>query len=127
MANHYVVFTGGREFDDAEWVNQTMQILVWFYGDSLRVIHGAARGADTLVDRAAKALGVPVKAFPLSNDDWRKAPRAAGHIRNALMADYVEMCVSKGHTAQCVAFPGGGGTNSMMAECERRQISVSAL
>jgi hypothetical protein len=127
MANHYALFSGGRDYDDAEWVAEVMQLLVWIYGDKLRVIHGAARGADTLVDQAAKALGVPVKSFPVTDEDWRNQGKAAGHIRNAAMAAYAEMCRAKGHTTQLLAFDGGAGTSGMMAECERRQISVDSL
>lgn len=127
MSNHYVVFTGGRDFKDKKWVDELMQILVWIYGDDLRVIHGAARGADKLVDNAARALGVRVKDFPVSNDEWKRNPRTAGFIRNAAMASYVEMCRDRGHTVQCIALPGGNGTANMVTEADRRGIPVDAL
>lgn len=46
------------------------------------VIHGAARGADTLAGRVAKRLGIPVLEYPAQ---WRKYGRAAGPIRNQHM------------------------------------------
>lgn len=122
--NHYIAFTGGRDYADDAWVNELMQLLVWLYGPELRVIHGAARGADRLVKEACEALGVRVKPFPA---DWESAPRAAGHIRNGVMAQFLADKRDEGHTCQCIALPGGSGTSSMIAECEKRQIAVDRL
>lgn len=46
------------------------------------VIHGAARGADTLAARAAYQLGFDVRAYPA---DWERYGRSAGPRRNAIM------------------------------------------
>ena len=52
------------------------------------VIHGAARGADTLGKFVAEKIGLKVindgKGFPA---DWRRYGRAAGPIRNQQMID----------------------------------------
>ena len=48
------------------------------------VIHGAARGADTLAGEVAKALNIPVRVFPA---DWLKWGRRAGPLRNQQMLD----------------------------------------
>lgn len=48
------------------------------------VIHGAARGADTCGDFAAKTLRLPVQSFPA---DWERHGKAAGPIRNQRMLD----------------------------------------
>lgn len=48
------------------------------------VIHGAARGADSLAGTAAQELGKKVERFPA---DWEKHGKAAGHIRNQQMLD----------------------------------------
>jgi hypothetical protein len=63
------------------------------------VIHGAARGADTLGAEWATARGVPVEPYPA---DWKRHGRAAGPIRNAAM-------LANGKPAVVVAFPGGQG------------------
>lgn len=52
------------------------------YFDPLVVVHGAARGADTLAGEAAATLGLLVEAHPAR---WEEHGRAAGPIRNREM------------------------------------------
>jgi hypothetical protein len=60
------------------------------------VVHGAARGADTIAARIATALGCHVEAH-LAH--WERYGRRAGHVRNAEM-------VNLGADI-CLAFPRG--------------------
>jgi hypothetical protein len=122
--NHYVLVTGGRDFDDYPRVREAIEILFWVYADKMRVMHGAAKGADALADRAAEELGIPAKAFPA---DWKTHPKGAGPIRNRQMADYLEMCRRKGHSVQVLAFPGGKGTADMCEVAESRGINVDRV
>lgn len=46
------------------------------------VIHGAARGADTIAGRLAAEFGFAVEPYPA---DWNKYGKAAGPVRNTLM------------------------------------------
>lgn len=88
------------------------------------VFHGAARGADALVDRAARRLGLPVRAVPA---EWSRYGRSAGPRRNAVMLQQAHALAA----ARCAAahavgvlvvlFPGGSGTASL-----RRLASGSA-
>lgn len=48
------------------------------------IIHGAARGADTLAGKAAKELNILVIEYPA---EWSKYGKAAGIIRNRVMLD----------------------------------------
>jgi hypothetical protein len=48
-------------------------------------------------------------------------------IRNGAMATYLAMCVEKGHTAQVVAFPGGRGTNDMIAQAAQHGIDADRV
>lgn len=48
------------------------------------IIHGGARGADTLADNWAKAWNVPVEVYFA---DWDKHGKSAGYIRNKEMID----------------------------------------
>ncbi len=48
------------------------------------IIHGAARGADTIAGEEAARCGLEVKAYPA---DWDKYHKAAGPIRNKQMLD----------------------------------------
>ena len=48
------------------------------------VIHGGARGADTLAGTAARILKMQVEVFPA---DWERYGKAAGPMRNQQMLD----------------------------------------
>ena len=71
------------------------------------IIHGAARGVDTLAGQVASELGLNVEAYPA---DWEKYGKAAGPIRNRKMLDlkpdlvlafHNDLTKSKG-TAHCI-------------------------
>lgn len=59
------------------------------------VVHGAARGADTLAALVAKLLKWPAEPHAA---DWKRDGKRAGHLRNARM-------VALGADV-CLAFPG---------------------
>ena len=48
------------------------------------ILHGGARGADTLAGQAAQAVGLPCHVFPAK---WNQYGRQAGFIRNIQMLD----------------------------------------
>ncbi len=48
------------------------------------VIHGGARGADTIAGQEAKRRGLEVRVYPAL---WKKHGRAAGPMRNQQMLD----------------------------------------
>ena len=55
------------------------------------LIHGGARGADTLADRAGRQLGMHIEPHPA---DWQAYGRAAGPIRNRQMVDLgADLCL----------------------------------
>jgi hypothetical protein len=82
------------------------------------------RARIKLADKVAVRLGIPKKAFPA---DWDKHGKAAGAIRNIEMAQYLEWCRRRGHSVQVIAFPGGTGTNHMVAQAEARDIVADRL
>lgn len=49
-----------------------------------RIIHGGARGVDTVAGLAAETLGLPVTVYPA---DWDTHGKAAGPKRNQQMLD----------------------------------------
>jgi len=66
------------------WTNQSLiSMCIRFYNPEI-VIHGNARGADSIAGEEAKKLGIEVKAFPAN---WDLYGRAAGAIRNQQMID----------------------------------------
>ena len=52
--------------------------------DRLVVVHGGARGADTICDRVCRELGV---RRIVVHAEWKKYGRKAGYIRNQQMLD----------------------------------------
>jgi hypothetical protein len=77
-----VLVTGDRHWTNIEAVVRELTKLP---GDSI-IVHGDARGADTIAGVVAEALGFEVRAFPAS---WNVFGRSAGPIRNRHML-YVE-------------------------------------
>lgn len=92
------------------------EVLVWYSGsnDVECIIHGAARGADTLAAEWASLANVPVKAYPAN---WERDGVAAGPIRNRLM-------LLDGKPDFVIAFPGGLGTADMVKIARDAGIQV---
>lgn len=104
---------GGRDYDDWDTVCDE---LTWLMGDHPidLIIHGAAKGADSLAEEFAKASGIASRPFPAN---WKKHGRRAGPIRNQQMLD-------EGKPDLVVAFPGGRGTADMIARAKAAGIEV---
>lgn len=83
-----VMVTGSRAYDDYATILAAFTRIADKHGKCI-LIHGAARGADTLAARAATQLGWDIEPHPVTN--WRNPDgstnRAAGHQRNARMLD----------------------------------------
>lgn len=100
-----VLVCGGREFADRDAVFDALDELHEGQdGPITLLIHGAARGADSLGGEWAASRKVPVRPYPA---DWEKHGRAAGPKRNQQMLD-------EGKPDLVVAFPGGNGTAHMV-------------
>ena len=80
------------------------------------VVHGGARGADTLAGLIAKRLGHSVKVYQA---DWATYHKAAGGVRNQQMLDSGVDWV--------IAFAGGRGTADMVRRAQKRGVPVLHL
>lgn len=122
IVDHYtrvrVLVTGSRSWTDREVIRQALASIPVVHRALTRnvtVVHGAARGADTIAAEEATKLGMAVEAHPA---DWERHGKAAGPIRNgemvALGADVV------------LAFPLGRsvGTRDCMRRAQRAGIAV---
>lgn len=71
---------------DRNWINRDLiyRDLFDLPRGEITIIHGAARGADSIAGEVAKELGYKVEAYPA---DWEKHGRAAGPIRNKKMLE----------------------------------------
>ena len=82
------------------------------------IVHGAAGGADTMADRAARTLKLPIERYPA---DWATYGKRAGFIRNEQMLDTGVGLV--------IAFWDGQsrGTQHAIESAKRRGIPVEVI
>lgn len=102
---------GGRDYADADYIRRFLSAL-----NALRpigkIIHGAARGADTLAGEIAEEMGIEVEEYPA---DWTRDGKAAGPIRNQVMLD-------TGRPDAVLALPGGRGTADMVNRATKSNL-----
>ena len=78
------------------------------------LLHGGARGADRLIDHAARSLAWPVEVIPA---EWGRYGRAAGPLRNGLLLRRaLEEATPAKASVLVVAFPGASGTASLIRQ-----------
>jgi len=111
-----VLVCGGRDFSDREKLHLELDTLHRLTPISC-VIHGAARGADSLAAEWAAERHISIEEFAA---DWAKQGRAAGPIRNATM-------LSIGRPELVVAFPGGKGTANMVQQARKAGLRVQVV
>jgi hypothetical protein len=90
---------GGRTYADRERLYYVLDAYHKKFGISV-LIHGAARGADSLAAEWAHNRGVDSRSYPAN---WQLYGRRAGFVRNAQMLE-------EGKPDDVIAFPGGKGT-----------------
>ena len=119
-----ILVCGGRDYNDRK---QVASVLDTYLGQPLLIIHGAARGADSLADAWAKNHeqdDVRVKPYPAKWLDTSIDPpvrlRNAGPVRNALM-------LAEGKPDLVIAFPGGTGTDDMVKKARRAGVRVRRI
>lgn len=109
-----VIVCGGRDFNDASLLGDTLDRLHGEKGKIRLLITGMARGADDLAEQWALERGVVCHGYPA---DWKHYGRRAGPIRNALMLKH-------GRANLVVAFPGGPGTAHMVRIAKTAGVRV---
>jgi len=117
MAGIRILVTGSRKWVDRMAVQQELFRTADAWHTPLSectVVHGAARGLDTLAHVAALSMGMQVEAHPA---DWDQHPRKAGPIRNQAMID--------AGAAVCLAFPLPGSIGTW--DCIRRANKARIL
>lgn len=96
-----VLVCGGRDYSDRRRV---FKVLDFNRAKITMIIHGAARGADSLAAEWCELNYIVEWPFPA---DWARYGRAAGFRRN-------EQMLEEGKPDLVVAFPGGIGTQMMV-------------
>lgn len=78
-----ILITGSRRLEDFDYVKSVIDTLDHLcQGQQVTLIHGAAKGADSLAAEAAEAYGWKIKPYYA---EWKKYGKAAGPIRNSKM------------------------------------------
>jgi hypothetical protein len=98
----------------------------------VRLLHGGARGADTAIGGACERLGWSVEIL---HPQWSRYGQAAGSLRNRqLLQRACQLATSApwpGHPPLAVlvlAFPGGRGTASLVAQaCQLQRRSAVSI
>lgn len=109
-----VLVCGGRDFNDRDFVWNTLTEWDSSVGGIDVVIHGAATGADSEAMIWAQTCGRKHAPFVA---EWRKHGKGAGPIRNQRMLD-------EGKPDMVIAFPGGRGTADMKRRARAANLDV---
>ena len=107
-----LLVTGGRAYGDRDVIWNVLTKLHKRYGLSM-VIHGDAKGCDTIAGAWARAAGVQEVKCPAN---WKVLGDSAGPRRNCLMLELQPDAVA--------AFPGGRGTEHMKAIARKAGVKV---
>lgn len=108
-----VLVCGDRRWTDAAAVERVLKE----FPPGTVVVHGGARGADTIAARIAARLGFEVLAFPAR---WDVYDRAAGPIRNSQMLAQGPDLVVAFHADLAAS----RGTKDMVCKARRAGIPV---
>ena len=93
----YLIVAGSRSFIDYELMESKLNHFLVNVSKPVVIIHGGARGADTLAGRYASEHKLECKVFPA---DWDTLGKSAGYVRNRRMHAYIANASDRG----CVCF-----------------------
>lgn len=108
-----VLVCGGRNYNNKKLVYQVLDASHTSQSIAC-IIHGKARGADSLAAQWARDHNIKEEPYPA---DWGRRGRSAGFIRNQQMID-------EGRPDVVYAFPGGTGTKDMCQRAYKAHITV---
>lgn len=106
-----LIVAGGRDYDLGQAGRRFLDAFSEHHGVEA-LLTGGASGADRGAEEWARDRGIPVEVYKPA---WETHGKAAGPRRNRQMAASGDALV---------AFPGGRGTASMVAEARRALLPV---
>ena len=111
-----VIVAGSRSFNDYAVLRMACDKLLARkkHTHTIVIVSGTARGTDTLGEQYARERGYTVERFPAN---WQQYGKAAGQIRNRLMADNADALIAfwDGHST---------GTQNMIMEAKKKDMAV---
>ena len=85
-----VLVTGSRNWTDATVISRALSSIPT--DEQITVVHGGAKGADSLAGQFAQHLGYSVEVHEA---DWDTYGKRAGYIRNKKMVDLgADLCLA---------------------------------
>jgi len=119
-----IIIAGGRDFTDKEYGFSELDKIFNSLNpdDSVEIISGHAKGADTIGEDYAKFKGY---ALTIMTADWKRYGNAAGHKRNREMADYAVLAEKR----RLIAFWDGQskGTKGMIDYANKLKIKTKIV
>lgn len=147
-----ILITGSRDWTDKRAIADALRWTIGEYPalivpdqrgspsvlwDRITVVHGAARGADTLAGRIAAAWGMRVDPHPVTSEDWDTCASECKPGHRKTRPDGSTYCPSAGNRRNqrmvdlgadiCLGFPahtGWSGTRDCMTRAEKAGIRV---
>lgn len=111
-----VLCCGDRNWKNEKVIYDALKLLP----ENTVIIHGGARGADTLSEQASRKLGFTVNVFYAN---WNRYGKAAGPIRNRLMLDQNPDIVLAFHNN----IQNSKGTKDCVTEAIKRRIPTKII
>lgn len=122
-----LVVTGGRSFNDKDFVNDSLFMMHQYFPISL-LIEGGATGADALAKQWAESLGIEIKTYEA---DWKNLnvpypvikTNRYGSLYNAKAGfDRNELMITDGLPDFGIAFSGDKGTKNMKSLLKKHHV-----
>lgn len=107
--------TGSRSWTDLHTIRESLQLVHLRYG-GLTLMHGGARGADSMAARIWASLEHPIEEYPA---DWETHGKRAGYVRNHAMVNMAPVF--------CLAFLHGDsrGTKMTIDLCHKAHVPTT--
>lgn len=106
-----VIIAGGRNIIDYSLLLDAVESAGF---QITEIVSGGAKGVDEMAIRYAKTSDIKFTEF---NADWNKNGRAAGPIRNRLMAEYADALIA-------IWDGESRGTKNMIEESVKKNLKV---
>lgn len=120
-----LLIAGGRDFIPQshhwQWLNDFHRHQAFKHDLITEVVSGKQRGADKFGEDWADDRGISAKPFKAN---WKLLGKAAGPVRNNMMAQYLCDKWLQGESVAVILFPGGRGTQNMYDQAHSREITI---